>query len=37
MYEKPTVRDYGDLAALTAGAIFTGEELNVKSNDVKVL
>ena len=29
MYEKPKVRDYGNLAELTA--VSSGEEINVKS------
>ncbi len=39
MYEKPTVRDYGDLTALTAVQIgnVSGEDIAVKSNGVKVV
>ncbi len=37
MYEKPKVRDYGDLTALTAAVVNqAGEEIGVKSNNVKV-
>jgi hypothetical protein len=37
MYEKPKVRDYGDLTALTAVvANDVGEEIGIKSNEVKV-
>ncbi len=37
MYEKPKVRDYGDLTELTA--VITGgeaEEVGIKSNNTKV-
>lgn len=34
MYEKPKVRDYGDLTALTA--VQAGEDVGIKSNNVKV-
>ncbi len=39
MYEKPQVRDYGDLTALTAVQIgqVSGEDVAVKSNGVKVI
>ena len=39
MYEKPTVRDYGDLTELTAVQIgqVSGEDVAVKSNGVKVI
>ncbi len=33
MYEKPKVRDYGDLTDLTA-ITDSGEEVNIKSNKV---
>ncbi len=38
MYEKPKVRDYGDLTALTAVAVggTVNEDVVVKSNGVKV-
>lgn len=34
MYEKPTVRDYGDLTELTAVVQEGNEEVGVKSNKV---
>ncbi len=34
MYEKPKVRDYGDLTELTAVVTGGGEEVGVKSNKV---
>jgi len=38
MYEKPKVRDYGELTELTAVTIGDdGEEIGVKSNNTKVL
>ncbi len=39
MYEKPTVRDYGDLTELTAVQIgnVSGEDVAVKSNNTKVV
>ena len=34
MYEKPKVRDYGDLTKLTA--VGSEEEVGVKSNETKI-
>jgi hypothetical protein len=36
MYEKPKVRDYGDLTELTAVVQESGEEIGIKSNNTKV-